>query len=131
MGDIVNQQRLAAIRRRIDRVDRELVRVMAQRKRLVEAAAMIKRDPRNVVDEDRNLAVLDNVRDAALEYGLPTAFAERVWRFMTQLWIRHQIDLLVRSSGEKPYRGGSAGVDEWPDPAAGHGRGQAPQKTGT
>ncbi|WP_417491778.1 chorismate mutase [Maricaulis sp.] len=96
---------LAAVRVKIDRVDRQLVRLLAVRKSLVEAAAQIKRYPRYVVDADRNEAVQANVRRCAREFGLPEAFAERVWRFLTELWIRHQIEWMVRESGETPYAG--------------------------
>jgi len=105
MDDGVNEAGLDAVRVKIDRVDRQLVRLLAARKSLVETAARIKRYPRYVVDADRNEAVLNNVRRCAREFGLPEAFAERVWRFQTELWIRHQLDLMVRESGEVPYAG--------------------------
>ena len=105
MDDAVNETDLAAVRLKIDRVDRQLVRMLAARKSLVETAARIKRYPRYVVDADRNEAVQDNVRRCAREFGLPEPFAERVWRFLTELWIRHQIELMVRESGEVPYAG--------------------------
>lgn len=105
MDDVVNETDLAVVRMKIDRVDRQLVRMLAARKSLVEAAARIKRYPRYVVDADRNEAVQDNVQRCAREFGLPEVFAERVWRFLTQLWIRHQIELMVRESGEEPYAG--------------------------
>ncbi len=105
MDDGVNETRLAAVRDKIDRVDRQLVRMLAVRKGLVETAARIKRFPRYVVDADRNEAVLDNVRRCAREFGLPEALAERIWRYQTELWIRHQLDLMVRESGEVPYAG--------------------------
>ncbi|WP_417470546.1 chorismate mutase [Maricaulis sp.] len=100
---------LAAVRARIDRVDRQLVRLLATRKSLVEAAAHIKRYPRYVVDADRNEAVQANVQRWAGEFGLPEAFAGRVWHFLTALWIRHQIELMVRESGETPYAGRESG----------------------
>ena len=90
----MKRDRLRVVRTEIDAVDRELVALMARRKQLVERAARIKRHARNVVDADRNEAVLDNVRAAALRYGLPPGFAERVWRLMTELWIRHQVRML-------------------------------------
>ncbi|WP_339744643.1 chorismate mutase [uncultured Maricaulis sp.] len=105
MDDGVSETNLAAVRLKIDRVDRQLVRMLAARKVLVETAARIKRFPRYVVDADRNEAVLENVRRCAREFGLPEAFAERVWRYQTELWIRHQLDLMVRESGEIPYAG--------------------------
>ncbi|WP_417489743.1 chorismate mutase [Maricaulis sp.] len=105
MDDGVNGTSLEAVRLKIDRVDRQLVRLLAARKGLVETAARIKRHPRYVVDADRNEAVLEHVRRCAREFGLPQAFAERVWRFQTELWVRHQLDLMVRESGEVPYAG--------------------------
>jgi isochorismate pyruvate lyase len=112
MGHSVTPMSLDQVREEIDQVDRELVQALARRKALVERAARIKQFPRNVADEDRNEEVLSNVRASARELGLPERFVERVWRLMTQLWIRHQIDLLVNESGESPYRGGEGSLPD-------------------
>lgn len=105
MDDAMSETRLAAVRLKIDRVDRQLVRLLAVRKTLVETAARIKRYPRYVVDADRNEVVLDNVRRWAHEFGLSIAIAERIWRYQTELWTRHQLDLMIHESGEHPYEG--------------------------
>lgn len=98
----MNREELDAIRREIDEVDDALVRMLATRRRLVDRAARIKRHARNIVDADRNEAVLANVRRSASLHGLPTGFAERVWRLMTELWIRHQVDLLKPPANDQP-----------------------------
>jgi len=105
MDDGIDAAALGAVRAKMDRVDRQLVRLLAARKSLVERAAHIKRYPRYVVDADRNEVVQANVRRWAREFGLPEAFAGRVWHFLTALWVRHQIELMVRESGEVPYAG--------------------------
>ncbi len=99
MDDSVNETNLSAVRLQIDRIDRQLVRMLAARMSLIETVARIKRHPHYVIDPDRNEAVLDNVRRCSREFGLPEAFAERVWRYQTELWIRHQLELMMRENG--------------------------------
>ena len=84
---------LSNVRRVIDDIDRELIRLLAQRQRLVEKAGRLKPkgDKATVQASNRVAQVIANRRKEALELGLSPDVAEGVWRSMIKafmLWKR-------------------------------------------
>lgn len=75
---------LSNIRIEIDDIDRELIRLLAQRQRLVEKARRlkIKGDKDAVQASNRVTQVIANRRKQALELGLSPDVAEGVWKSM-------------------------------------------------
>lgn len=80
---------LSNIRIEIDDIDRELIRLLAQRQRLVERAGLLKPkgDKAAVQASDRVAQVIANRRKEALELGLSPDVAEDVWRSMIKAFI--------------------------------------------
>lgn len=85
----VSMDALSNIRIEIDHVDRELIRLLAQRQRLVEKAGRLKPkgDKSAVRANDRVAQVIANRRKEALELGLSPDVAESVWRSMIKAFI--------------------------------------------
>ena len=77
------------IRSDIDNIDSQLIRLLAQRQRLVEKAGRLKLkgDKDAVEASDRVAQVIANRRKEALELGLSPDVAEGVWRSMIQAFI--------------------------------------------
>lgn len=75
---------MAEIRREIDRVDRTLVALLAERQTYIERAAVIKRDRAAVRDEARIEDVVAKVLAAARAAGLDPGIAEPVWRTLIE-----------------------------------------------
>jgi isochorismate pyruvate lyase len=82
---------LAEVRARIDVIDSELVRLLAQRQGLVRAAASFKADAQAVRAPDRVARVVESVRDRARDAGLEPAVAEAVWRAMIGAFIELEL----------------------------------------
>lgn len=80
---------LSNIRIEIDHIDRELIRLLAQRQVLVEKAGRLKPkgDKVAVQASDCVAQVIANRRKEALELGLSPDVAESVWRSMIQAFI--------------------------------------------
>ena len=80
---------LSNVRSVIDDIDRELIRLLAQRQRLVEKAGQLKPkgDKVAVQDSDRVAQVIANRRKEALELGLSPDVAESVWRSVITAFI--------------------------------------------
>lgn len=80
---------LSNIRIEIDDIDRELIRLLAQRQRLVEKVGLLKPkgDKAAVQASDRVAQVIANRRKEALELGLSPDVAEDVWRSMIKAFI--------------------------------------------
>ena len=83
-------QTMVDIRREIDRVDRALVSLLAERLTYIERAAAIKTDRDKVHDAARIEDVLKKVRAEAGKLGLDPGLAEGVWRELVRLCIAHE-----------------------------------------
>ena len=78
---------LAEVRELIDGIDGELVRLLAERQGLVQAAATFKKDTAAVRAPDRVEQVITAVRTRAADAGLSPDVAEAVWRAMITAFI--------------------------------------------
>lgn len=83
---------MAELRREIDRLDRALVAMIAQRQRYIERAAVIKTERSRVRDEDRIADVVAKVLAEAKRVGLSAAIAEPVWRELMERSIAHEFE---------------------------------------
>lgn len=84
---------MPAIRREIDRVDRALVALLAERLTYIERAGIVKTDRNKVRDEARIQDVLDKVAAACEREGFPVTIAEPVWRALMEGCIAHEFDV--------------------------------------
>jgi isochorismate pyruvate lyase len=78
------------VRREIDRLDRALVTLLAERQTYIERAAAIKPQRTQVHDQARIDDVVAKVLVAAKEKGLSAAIAEPVWRLLIDRCIAHE-----------------------------------------
>lgn len=81
---------MAEVRREIDRIDRALVGLLAERQTYIERAALIKADRDTVRDQARIEDVVAKVVAAARLAGLDPAIAESVWRMLIERSIAHE-----------------------------------------
>ena len=81
------------IRREIDRIDRMLVSLLAERLTYIERAGHIKQERSTVRDEARINDVLSKVKASCLRDGFPFAIAEPVWRRLMDGCIAHEFDV--------------------------------------
>jgi isochorismate pyruvate lyase len=75
-------QSLSEVRVNIDRIDREIIALMAERGRYVAEAGRFKANPAAVSDPARVEAIIAKVRGIAREDGLAEDVAERAYRAM-------------------------------------------------
>lgn len=87
-----NCRDMGELRREIDRIDRALVALLAQRQGYIERAAAIKSERLRIRDEDRIEDVITKVLAEAARLGLSAAIAEPVWRELMERSIAHEFD---------------------------------------
>ena len=90
---------MADVRREIDRVDRALVRLLAERLTYIERAGHIKKDRNVVRDEARINDVIAKVKAACAREGFPFEIAEPVWRALMEGCIAHEFDVFDDLNG--------------------------------
>lgn len=87
---------MAEVRAGVDRVDAELVAMLARRFAYMDAAARIKPARAAVRDEARKAQVIANVRAAARAAGLPEDALARVWDRLVEESIAYELDAFDR-----------------------------------
>ncbi|MEM8615623.1 MAG: chorismate mutase [Pseudomonadota bacterium] len=81
---------MADVRHEIDRLDRQLVALIAERQGFMDAAARIKGERGLVHDRERIEDVVTKVVNEARRQGLSAAIAEPVWRTMIDRCIAYE-----------------------------------------
>ena len=81
---------MADVRYEIDRIDRLLVKILAERQSFMDAAARIKSDRSAVRDTWRIEDVVSKVIEASKEEGLSPSIAEPVWRTLIDRCIAYE-----------------------------------------
>lgn len=84
---------MAEVRREIDRLDRELVKLLAERQTYIEQAGTIKGERSAVRDEARIEDVVQKVLAEADRAGLSRAIAEPLWRLLIEKSIEHEFEV--------------------------------------
>ncbi len=89
------------VRVEIDRIDRALVKLLAERLTYIDQAGHIKGDRNTVRDEARIEDVVEKVAREAEANGLPRAIAEPLWRLLIEKSIEHEFTVFDAKAGKK------------------------------
>ena len=81
------------VRNEFDRIDRELVQLLAERQGYIEQAGAIKGDRSDVRDDARIEDVVRKVLTEADRAGLSRAIAEPIWRLLIEKSIEHEFSV--------------------------------------
>jgi len=87
---------MSEVRAEIDRLDAELVDLMAQRFAYVDRAWQLKADPGEAFVPWRIQQVIDKVKARAMEKGLPPELVEALWRQMIGWFVQYEEEKLRR-----------------------------------
>ncbi len=90
---------LEEVRANIDRIDDDIIKLMAERTEYVRQAAEFKKDESGVKAPDRVKAVLERVGEKARKYGAPSDIAVTVYKYMIEGFISLEMDKF--SSGDR------------------------------
>ncbi len=87
MSRIVHCESLEDVRTNIDRIDRQIVKLLAQRGGYVKQAARFKRTTEDVRAPRRVEQVISNAISLSKEFGANSVVTERVYRVMVSAFI--------------------------------------------
>ncbi|MCS3575026.1 isochorismate pyruvate lyase [Bradyrhizobium elkanii] len=90
---------LGEVRSNIDRLDREIVRLMAERGRYVHEAARFKANPAQVEAPERAEAVVKKAMTLAEQDGLSPKVAEAAYRAMVRAFIDYEQGIFAAAAG--------------------------------
>ena len=86
-----NKDQLSSIRKEIDRLDCQLVKILKERQDLVNRASSLKNDEHAVRDFDRVEEVIKRIRGLAEKIGMPPQLAEKIYRPMIDAYIEYEL----------------------------------------
>jgi chorismate mutase/prephenate dehydratase len=102
---------LASLRDRIDAVDRQIIALLAERLRVVEEVVLAKLQAASPFrDRFREDALLQRLREHAVEAGLDPHQVERLYRVIMDMSVAHQ-EATVRAREDVPLRVSYQGVE--------------------
>lgn len=84
---------MAQVRQGVDRIDQEIVALLARRFGYMDAAARIKPERDLVRDEGRKAQVLANIRSAAAAAGVPEEVAAAVYEILVEGSIAYELEV--------------------------------------
>jgi isochorismate pyruvate lyase len=87
------------VRHGVDRLDEEIVRLIGERFRYMDAAARIKPERGAVRDEGRKAQVLANVERLAGEHRVPEEAAAELYERLVEASIAYELDRFDRTRG--------------------------------
>jgi isochorismate pyruvate lyase len=87
---------MVEVRAEIDRIDAELVDLMAERFAYVDRAWQLKADPGEAYVPWRIQQVIDKVKERAKAKGLPPELTEALWRQMIGWFVQYEEEKLRR-----------------------------------
>ena len=96
---------MAQVRAEIDRLDAELVDLIAQRFGYVDRAWQLKADPGEAYVPWRIQQVIDKVKAHAKSKGLPPELTEALWRQMIGWFVQYEEEKLRRQLEDNGNKG--------------------------
>lgn len=87
---------MAEVRAGVDRVDADLIALLARRFGYMDAAARIKPERGQVRDEARKAAVIANARAMAAAQGLPSEAIAELWDALVEASIAYELEVFDR-----------------------------------
>ncbi|MCA6095479.1 chorismate mutase [Streptomyces sp. SCA3-4] len=100
-------ERIGELRVTIDTLDREIVRLLAERTTVVRTLTEFKRDEETVRSPGRVEEVVAKVRGLAEEFGMPPEIAEATYRTLIDQLTRMQMDRLAERQRQASREAGS------------------------
>ena len=83
---------MAEVREAVDSLDRDLVELLAERFRYMEAAARIKQRRGEVRDEPRKREVIDNAARHGAAKGIPSEIVVQLWEALVEASIAYELE---------------------------------------
>lgn len=90
---------LEEVRSNIDRIDNEIIKLIAERTEYVKQASSFKKSESGVKAPNRVEDVIKKVRKRALEYGASPDIVEKLYREMIASFINMEMDEYKKNQG--------------------------------
>ena len=85
-----NRKKLEKIRKKLDRLDDEFLRIIKIRTKLVNKIVKLKEFKHEIVDTKRIKKILFNIKRKSLKKKIDSTITNKIWKNMILTYINHQ-----------------------------------------
>ena len=84
------------LRKELDLLDNDLIKLVSKRFKFIEEAAIIKDDVSKIRDNDRIENIIKRLRELAIDNDISPDIVEKLWRFIIELSIELETEIFSK-----------------------------------
>ena len=89
----MNYKNMKELRKDLDILDEELLKIISKRFKFIEQAAIIKNDASEIRDIERIEEIIIRLKGLAKKYDINSDIVEKLWRFIIDLSIEYEKEI--------------------------------------
>jgi len=89
----MNYKNMKELRKDLDILDEELLKIISKRFKFIEQAAIIKNDASDIRDNERIEEIILRLKGLAKNYDINSDIVEKLWRFIIDLSIEYEKEI--------------------------------------
>tara|TARA_B100000029_G_scaffold359706_1_gene352556 strand:- start:902 stop:1186 length:285 start_codon:yes stop_codon:yes gene_type:complete len=89
----MNYKNMEELRKDLDILDEELLKIISKRFKFIEQAAIIKNDASEIRDNERIEEIILRLKGLAKNYDINSDIVEKLWRFIIDLSIEYEKEI--------------------------------------
>jgi len=89
----MNYKNMEELRKDLDILDEELLKIISKRFKFIEQAAIIKNDASDIRDNERIEEIILRLKGLAKNYDISSDIVEKLWRFIIDLSIEYEKEI--------------------------------------
>jgi len=93
LENFMNYKNMDELRKELDLLDNELIKLVSKRFKFIEQAAIIKDDISKIRDNERIEAIIVRLRNLAEINDISPDIVEKLWRYIIELSIELEIEI--------------------------------------
>ena len=93
----MNYKNMDELRKELDLLDNELIKLVSKRFKFIEQAAIIKDDISKIRDNERIEAIIVRLRNLAEINDISPDIVEKLWRYIIELSIELETEILIKN----------------------------------
>jgi len=92
----MKQKNMEELRKELDLLDSDLIKLVSKRFKFIEEAAIIKDDISKIRDNDRIEDIIKRLRELAKDNDISPDIVEKLWRFIIELSIELETEIFSK-----------------------------------
>jgi len=93
LENFMKYKNMDELRKELDLLDNDLIKLVSKRFKFIEEAAIIKDDVSKIRDNDRIENIIKRLRELAIDNDISPDIVEKLWRFIIELSIELETEI--------------------------------------